>query len=526
MSETSVQCKIPKTILQSSNEAVQQYVIGLLAGKCLGWEYIHFNEEDIITFFKENPLEEFPLITDQFNKIKDVSHKSDLFRYYYLYINGGFHIAIDTQIQANILSVVKTYDFVSVISSIKGTLYQGIMGCIPKHPIIYEALKYAYNVNVNELEKDALLFCREIFNIIYNRGISYENIKLFCEFKDEHNVIANTYNIETKDEKEIKELLFTHYFYHKVIPFPYEAPTSTATTKIGLTFTVPAVAMDIFTNGIKQNVLYVYDLLKNIGYDVYFFVTDKEYEIVKTPNFWNVPGKYKYIKMSDICTTQPMHVIIQIGFQLSGKEIFFFKQCGAKTVFYVCGNKYFIDGEACLYKPEDNYDFQYNEMRSIRFDEIWLIPQHTNSCTHYFKTLFRAKTIEVPFIWSPYIMENYEKELGKPIKYVNRGAQKSIATFEPNLSLMKWSLPPLLVCENAHRTLTDNSLIKFIYATNMVDTSNKSFNPKLFNNMVKSLDIFTSKKLSIEARYNSLYFMSKYSDIAVSFQTENNLNYL
>jgi hypothetical protein len=123
-------------------------------------------------------------------------------------------------------------------------------------------------------------------------------------------------------------------------------------------------------------------------------------------------------------------------------------------------------------------------------------------------------------------MENYEKEFGKTIKYVNRGREKNIAIFEPNLSIMKWAFPALLVCENAHRNLKDNSLIKYIYATNLMQTSNTKFNMNVFNKMVKSLDIFTTKKLSIEARYNTLYFMSKYSDIAVSFQTENNLNYL
>lgn len=517
--------KIPKIILQSSKTTVPSYVIDVLTTKCSGWQYIHFTDEDVIEYFKENPLDEFPLIAEQFNKFKKGAHKSDLFRYYYLYINGGFHIDSDAKIQANIDSIIKTYDFVSVYSSIEGTLFQGIIGSTPKHPIIYEALKHAYSTDVNVLDNDYFLFCREIYDIIHNKGIKYENIKLYHEFKDEHNIVGNTYNIEMKDGIETRDLLFTHYFYHKVIPFPYQAPKSISDTKIGITFTVPNVAMDIFTNGIKQNVLYLYDLLKNIGYDVYFFVTDKEYEIVKTGNFWNIPGKYKYIKISKMCN-QPMHVIIQIGFQLSGKEIFFFKECGTKTVFYVCGNKYIIDGESCLYKKDDDYEFQYNEMGSIHFNEIWLIPQMVNSCTYYLKTLFRAKTIEVPFIWSPFVMENYEKELGKTIKYVNRGVQKSIAVFEPNLSIMKWSLPALLVCENAHRTLRDNSLIKYVYATNIVETSNKSFNPKLFNKIVKSLDIFTSKKLSIEARYNSLFFMSKYSDIAVSFQTENNLNYL
>jgi hypothetical protein len=525
MAEIMENQKIPKTILQSSKNIVPAYVINFISTKCDGWEYIHFTDEDIIAYFKEHPLDEFPLITEQFNKIKLGAHKSDLFRYYYLYINGGFHIDSDAKIQANIDTIVKSYDFVSVYSAHEGTLFQGILGSTPKHPIIYEALKHAYNVDIEVLNKDYFLFCQEMYDIIHNRGVKYENIKLYKEIKDEYRVVANTYNIEMNDGIEKRELLFTHYFYHKVIPFPYEPPKSVATTKIGITFTVPNVAMEMFTNGIKQNVIYLYDLLKNIGYDVYFFVTDKEYENAQKANFWNIPGKYKYIKMSNMCN-QPMHLVIQMGFQLACKELVFFKFCGAKLVYYVCGNKYLIEGESCLYKKDDDYDFQYNELGNMRFDQLWLIPQMKNSCGYYLQTLLRTKAIEVPFIWSPFVMENYEKELGKPIAYVNRGQEKSIAIFEPNLSLMKWVFPALLVCENAHRTLRDNSLIKYIYATNIVETSNKSFNSKLFNKLAKSLDIFTSKKLSIEARYNSLFFMSKYSDIAVSFQTENNLNYL
>jgi hypothetical protein len=51
-------------------------------------------------------------------------------------------------------------------------------------------------------------------------------------------------------------------------------------------------------------------------------------------------------------------------------------------------------------------------------------------------------------------------------------------------------------------------------------------NVGVVNKMVKSLDIFVNKKLSIEGRYNSLYFMSQYADITVSHQMENPLNYL
>jgi hypothetical protein len=46
------------------------------------------------------------------------------------------------------------------------------------------------------------------------------------------------------------------------------------------------------------------------------------------------------------------------------------------------------------------------------------------------------------------------------------------------------------------------------------------------NKIVKSLDLFIDKKISIETRYNTLDFMKNHADIAVSHQLENPLNYL
>jgi hypothetical protein len=45
--------------------------------------------------------------------------------------------------------------------------------------------------------------------------------------------------------------------------------------------------MDMFSNGIKQNSMLFYDLLHNIGYNVFLIVEDVEYETAKKPNFWN-----------------------------------------------------------------------------------------------------------------------------------------------------------------------------------------------------------------------------------------------
>ncbi len=47
-----------------------------------------------------------------------------------------------------------------------------------------------------------------------------------------------------------------------------------------------------------------------------------------------------------------------------------------------------------------------------------------------------------------------------------------------------------------------------------------------FNNACRGLDLFKEKKLTVESRYNTLEFMSKHCDIALSHQWENPLNYL
>jgi hypothetical protein len=311
----------------------------------------------------------------------------------------------------------------------------------------------------------------------------------------------------------------------------YIKPTCISETKIGITFDLPKKDIDIFTNGIKQNTIFFYELLKNIGYDVYFIVEDKQYEeFQKNDLCWNT-NEYKYLKCSEILISK-FHIVIQFGFQIKINILDSLKECDVRVIYYVCGNKYFMESETCLFKKDEIVSFQYNNFTKHYFNQIWLIPHHMNSCYNYIKTLYRSDVIEVPFIWSPIIIEkmqdkyygsNYSK-----FTYINRGPNKKCAIFEPNISILKWAFPALLSCENAYRVLPDKNNIQKIYITNInsTDKNKATFNIHALNQMVKSLDLFKDKKIAVESRYVSLTFMSKYADIAVSHQIENNLNYL
>ena len=515
---------IPNVIVQTSKERLPEYAIDMTLQNCVGWEYRHFTVEEVIGFLEANPLPIFPEAVEKFNAIISEANKLDFFRYYFLYVNGGFYIDPNVLIQTNIENITQNYSFVSVLSCVcEKSLFQGILGCVAEHPIILKALTHVYNMDINELNSNNFLLCDEIYNIIHKEGENYENIKLYKEEKNESEYFANTYNIDTTP----KQKLFTHYFKNKMLPKRAKMPTTISETKIGISFSFPKDAMGIFSNGIRQNVIFCYDLLANIGYDVYLVIDDNDLQNSANLNFWNKKDKYKYTTISKLIH-EDFHIVIQMGRELEMYILEFLKDCNIKTIYYCCGNKYIIESEQCLFRSKDNEDayFQCNRSTYFQFSQVWLIPQHINSCTHYLKTLYRTDVVKVPFIWSPSVIEEYENELGYSCIYKNRGSNKNIGIFEPNLNIIKWSLPSILVCENAQRSLINKALIDSVYITNISTNTNDTFSNKIFNKLVSSLDLYKAKKLSIESRYNSLFFMSKHTDIAVSHQMENPLNYL
>ncbi len=525
---------IPKIILQVSDKPLetekQKYILELLQDKCEGWEYNHFTLTQMLSYIVDNELDEFPLAMEKF---KVITNKCDFFRYYFLYINGGFHINSNTKIHTKMEDIIKNYEFVSVVSCMREkSLFQGLVGAVAKSPVIYNMLKFMYDTDAEIMDKNDNLLGDKLYEFASLNGDDKSNeddksnIVFYTESTDESKNFASTYNTKVSP----KQKLFTHYFAAKSIPKLVVKPESIAKTKIGISFSFPKDAMGIFSNGIRQNVIFLYDLLVNIGYDVYLIIDNADIDKCGETNFWNKgenKAKYKYVAIGQLIHSN-FHIVMQVGRELEMHILEFLQDCGVKTVYYCCGNKYFIEAEQCLFRRQDNADayFQYNNSTYFHFSQVWLIPQHINSCTHYLKAFYRAPIVNVPFIWSHSILDEYEKELGKTCQYVNRGPNKSVAIFEPNLSTIKWCLPGVLVCENTQRSLKNKALLNYVYITNINNGSSDGLDTKIFNNMVKSLDIYKAKKLSIESRYNSLFFMSKHSDIAVSHQMENNLNYL
>lgn len=518
---------IPKVIVQTSFYRLPKYIEDLNKSKCIGWTYKYFTDNDIIKFIEENPLDEFKDSAKVFNSFSG-AHKADFFRYYFLYTNGGVYIDSDAILEQNIDDIIENCSFFTVKSCLNNaSVFNGFIGSEPKNDTIYKALKNAYNTPAEKLKTDYFLLCKNLYKIIEYK-IEYEdffanNDNLLFDEAMPNDTFATTLNKK-------KEVILKHYFNKDYVIPPItpikNALKSISITKVGISFDMHGPLSTLFCNGIKQNALYFYDLLLNAGYECSLIVDNSLWSNINT----EIGNDYKLTKQSDLLTCE-YDIIFIFGCEIKPMLLKYLKNMDTKIVFYVCGNHYLTDSEKILYNCDtcshNNNNIGYKSVFGM-YDEVWLIPQMVCQNKYYLQTILKTKCIEVPFIWSAKSIELSSKGHNIPIDeflYKIRAPQKKIAIFEPNLSVMKWGFPALLVCENAYTSKLVDKNIDHIYITN-IGADKKTFNKSKLNNLTSTLDIKKNGIVSIEERYNTLKFMRQHADIAVSHQWENPLNYL
>lgn len=148
------------------------------------WTYLHFLDSDILEFLEKNPRPEFPGAIEIFKKIKRGEHKADFFRYYFLFVKGGFFMDSDAMIYCPIDQVTLDYKFVSVNSSIvHGTIFQGILGAEPENPLIKKSLQFFFQGDLSALDSNYHLLCKSMFKD-YQENPEKEGYHLLKETPD------------------------------------------------------------------------------------------------------------------------------------------------------------------------------------------------------------------------------------------------------------------------------------------------------------------------------------------------------
>lgn len=287
--------------------------------------------------------------------------------------------------------------------------------------------------------------------------------------------------------------------------------------KIGITINVGKST--IWSNGVNQNAIYLGMLFKKGGHEPYLIYGKSETN--KTEDQLNsIPSGVKCIELND-SYKESFDVILQVG--LSIEKYMENEWRGVnknlKIVGYECGNHFFIDSEKILYNmhnPKSNPNAHINR---IKIDQLWVIPQMENTCLNYFQFIKRCDDATVvPFTWNPIAIETYFKERDLE-QYTPRELRK-IAVMEPNLSMMKNCIYPIVHLENYINNHEHNlEKILLVGAQRIKDNGE-------FKNLIRGTNLLKNNLLSAETRIKTGTMLAKYCDIVFSWQWENNLNYL
>lgn len=157
---------IPQNLLQVTKiNEVPAGIVSKLRGYFPDYKYYWYNDDSMYEYMEKYSLEEFPNIIEKTKSFSKGQHKADIFRYFWLYLNGG--VFFDDDLIMTEFIDFKDNTFISVKSyhTDKNLLFNGFIACTKYNPIIYKALKKCYNVDINLLNAEYHLICNQLYRI-------------------------------------------------------------------------------------------------------------------------------------------------------------------------------------------------------------------------------------------------------------------------------------------------------------------------------------------------------------------------
>lgn len=160
---------------------------------------------------------------------------------------------------------------------------------------------------------------------------------------------------------------------------------------------------------------------------------------------------------------------------------------------------------------------------TINYDVLWTLPSFNRSSAWY-NMVYRAPVAVAPYLWSPLFFDQVAHLLNERVYYEPRNhteGGKTVAVFEPNINVVKTAVLPMSIMELLHRQ--QPGLILKGYITNAGDLAQQT---ELKKFVLNSLSLYQEGRLFFEKRYRFAWFLSTYTDVVLSHQWKNELNYL
>lgn len=285
--------------------------------------------------------------------------------------------------------------------------------------------------------------------------------------------------------------------------------------RIGITIGLHHPAETLWNNGIKQNAVFLAEALRNCP-NVGSVLLVNTTAVPITPTLpWDLA---RWPTRSFEQARDDLDVLIELGGQIDAAQTDHLKRRGARLVSYCCGFEYVHAMESILFnRPLWGQNLFVNQ----RYDDIWMVPQVAPISRSYFEVLRRQAARAVPFVWSPVFLEERARALPHMGVYQPRTGARRLSVLEPNVDVVKFCLYPALIAEAAYRARPD--AIALLQVTNAERIARESLE---FIALMNQLDLVRQHKAVFLGRHDTPVFLAENTDIVVSHQWENPLNYL
>lgn len=283
--------------------------------------------------------------------------------------------------------------------------------------------------------------------------------------------------------------------------------------RIGITIGLHAPDESLWTNGIKQNALFLARLFSNSPrrHQVRLLNTTA---VPITPALpWDLE---RYPTMPFAAGCDGLDVLIELGGQIGPHETRALKAQGMRLVSYCCGPEYVQNIEAMIFRRPLWETIFINP----DYDEMWVIPQIVDTTLHFLQTFRRCRARPVPFVWHPIALEEASKALPHGGEYRPHETAKRLTVIEPNIDVLKFCLYPILIAEQAFRA--DPDLVSFLHVAN---AQRLAHDGREFAKLMHHLDIVKAHKASFIGRVETPAFLAEHTDAIISHQWGLPLNY-
>ncbi len=285
--------------------------------------------------------------------------------------------------------------------------------------------------------------------------------------------------------------------------------------RIGISVITHA-GQNIWENGMGQNVLFLARLLQRIEFVESVTLVDVGDQQTMPPQVDLAAMGLSLARAGDV--TDVVDVVIELAGALHPEWLAYFRACGGRVVYHCVGQPFVGLAEPILFTDKTSF------ARPDRCDEVWVLPKDATFMP-MLRAIHRCPVHEVPYLWSPQFLDQRAAEVqaaGHPFGYVPRSPTTPgfrVAIFEPNISVVKTSAIPMLVCDEAYRA--DPSAV---VSMQVLNTLHLTEHPTMLY-LANSLDLVRQHKTVFHGRHDFAGFMVQHADAVVAHQWQNDQNY-